>query len=129
MRFTVEHSLGSSGSVPEWHEGEGILQFARAVEDAGFHAIAVTRHPGPSAKWLQAGGHLTFEPLAALSFCAAATRGLRLVTYVLVLPYHNPLVMAKAVATVDRLSGGRLILGVGGGYLRSEFAASGVEFE
>lgn len=131
MRFIVEYSLASSdssGIAQESYNGDDVLEFARGVEDAGFHGIAFTEHPAPSAKWLQAGGHLTFEPLAALAFCAAATQRLRLVTYVVVLPYHNPMVAAKAAATVDRLSGGRLILGVGAGYLRSEFSAVGVDF-
>src|SRR6267378_2734310 len=65
---------------------------------------------------------------AALGFCAAVTRRLLLMTLLLVLPYRNPLLAAKAAATVDVLSGGRLVLGVGSGYLRSEFAALGVDF-
>lgn len=129
MRFTIEHSWVSQGSDPELHEQDGVIEFAQAVEKAGFHTIAFTEHPAPSAKWLHAGGHVTFDPLAALAFCAAVTRRVQLMTYVLVLPYRNPLVTAKTVATVDRLSGGRLNLGVGGGYLRSEFAAVGSEFE
>jgi probable F420-dependent oxidoreductase len=77
---------------------------------------------------MRTGGHDALDPLAALGFCAAVTRRMLLMTLLLVLPYRNPLLAAKAAATVDVLSGGRLVLGVGSGYLRSEFAALGVDF-
>ncbi|MGI5455588.1 LLM class F420-dependent oxidoreductase [Streptomyces sp. CA-249302] len=129
MRFTAEHPVGQRGCAPELLGGEGMAAFARAAEEAGFDAVAFTEHPAPSRKWLGSGGHASLDPLAALAFCAAATTRIRLLTYLLVLPYRNPLLMAKAVATVDRLSGGRLTIGAGGGYLRSEFGALGVDFE
>lgn len=129
MRFTVEHPVGQPGCAPDLVGPDGLARFARAVEDAGFDALAFTEHPAPSKKWLDAGGHATLDPLAALAFCACATTRLRLMTYALVLPYRNPLLVAKSIATVDALSGGRLIVGAAGGYLRSEFAALGVSFE
>lgn len=110
-------------------ERDATLEVATAVEAAGFAGLAYTDHPAPSRKWLDGGGHLTFDPFAALSFCAAATSRVRLLTYLAVLPYRNPLLLAKAVATVDRLSAGRLTLVVGTGYLRSEFAALGRSFD
>ena len=129
MQFTVERPFGRHGCNPELYQGNGLKQFVRTAEEAGLGAIAFTEHPAPSLKWLEQGGHASFDPLAALAFCAAATTRLRLLTYLLVLPYRNPLLMAKTVATVDQLSGGRLTIGAGSGYLRSEFAAMGVEFE
>lgn len=129
MRFTVEHPIGRGGCAPQLYSGDGIVEFASACERAGYHAVAFTEHPAPSLKWLRAGGHLSLEPLSALAFCAAVTRRLLLQTQLLVLPYHNPLLVAKAAATVDRLSDGRLVIGAGGGYLRSEFAALGADFE
>jgi probable F420-dependent oxidoreductase len=78
---------------------------------------------------MRAGGHATLDPLAALAFCAASTSRLRLMTYLLVLPYRNPLAAAKTIASVDLMSNGRLTIGAGGGYLRSEFGALGVDFE
>ena len=63
----------------------------------------------------------------ALSFCAAATERLRLIPNIVVLPYRNPFVVAKAAATLDVLSGGRFTLAVGAGYLKGEFAALGVD--
>jgi probable F420-dependent oxidoreductase len=128
MRFTVQYPIAHAGYDPAYLDPEVVTRFARAAEEAGFAAIAFTDHPAPSDKWLRAGGHHAFDPFAALGFCAAVTRRLLLMTLLLVLPYRNPLVAAKAAATVDVLSGGRLVLGVGSGYLRSEFAALGVDF-
>src|SRR5581483_3422412 len=66
-----------------------------------------------------------FEPLTTLAFLAAATQRIRLGVSVYVMPYRNPVVTAKIVATLDALSGGRVIFGVGVGWLREEFAALG----
>ena len=129
MRFTVEHPVGQADCAAGLYGPRGLAGFAAAAEKAGFGAVAFTEHPAPSLKWLRAGGHASLDPLAALAFCAAATTRIRLLTYLMVLPYRNPLLAAKTIATVDLLSGGRLTLGVGGGYLRSEFAALGVDFE
>jgi probable F420-dependent oxidoreductase len=69
------------------------------------------------------------DPLIALSFAAAATRTIRLATGVLLVPEHHPVALAKSIASLDRLSGGRLVLGVGVGWSREEFAALGIPFE
>jgi probable F420-dependent oxidoreductase len=66
------------------------------------------------------------DPLVALTFAAGATRTVRLGTGVIILPQRNPLVLAKEVASLDVLSGGRLIFGIGAGYLEPEFRAIGV---
>jgi len=106
-----------------------VAEVAATAESAGFGAFAFTEHPAPGARWLNAGGHQTLDPFAALAFAAAATKRIRLLTYLCVLPYRNPLLIAKAAATVDKLSGGRLILGAGTGYLKGEFSALGVDIE
>jgi probable F420-dependent oxidoreductase len=69
------------------------------------------------------------DPLLWLAFMAAATERLRLATGILILPQRNPVVLAKEVATLDHLSGGRVDLGVGVGWLKEEFAALGVPWE
>jgi probable F420-dependent oxidoreductase len=107
---------------------EGVTEVARAAEAAGFDAVAVTDHPLPTVEWMASGGHHALDPLVTLAVVAAATRRLRLLTYVYVLPYRNPFLAAKAVASLDVLSGGRVTLGVAAGYLEPEFAALGVPF-
>ena len=129
MEFTAQYPIAQTGYDPAFLDPEVVTRFAVEAETAGFSAIAFTEHPAPSEKWMRAGGHDAFDPIAALGFCAAVTSRLRLMTYLLVLPYRNPLLAAKGLATVDVLSGGRLIIGAGSGYLRSEFAALGVEFD
>lgn len=114
---------------PEFDSGDSIMACARAAEAAGFDAVAVTDHPMPDDEWMRAGGHHALDPFVALSFAAAATTRLRLLTYVYVLPYRNPFLSAKAAASLDVASGGRLIFGVAAGYLEPEFAALGVPFE
>ncbi len=106
-----------------------VAALAAAAEAAGFDGFAVTEHPAPSAKWLASGGHATLDPFVALGNAAAVTTRLRLLTYLTVLPYRNPMLVAKAAATVDIVSEGRLILGVGTGYLKGEFRALGVDFD
>ena len=76
---------------------------------------------GPDEPWL--------EPLTALTYLAAITERIAVGTSVLVIPYRSPVVTAKALATADHLSGGRVILGAGAGWWREEFAALGVPFE
>jgi probable F420-dependent oxidoreductase len=113
----------------EFAAGDAIAHMAEAAEAAGFDAVFVTEHPFPGDEWLAHGGHHALDPLVALSFAAAATTRLRLQTNLYIAAYRNPFLSAKAVATLDVLSGGRVILGVGAGYLESEFAALGVDFE
>jgi probable F420-dependent oxidoreductase len=74
-------------------------------------------------------GRRYWDPLATFGYLAAHTTRIRLTTSVLVLPYHHPLEIAKRYGTLDRICGGRLILGVGVGYLEKEFRVLGAPFE
>ncbi len=128
MRFIFQY--------PDVHGTEGDMldsgdpgDLAVAAEAAGWDGFGFTEHPVPGARWLAAGGHQTLDPFVALGHVAAVTTRLRLLTYLTVVPYRNPFLLAKAAATVDKLSKGRLTLGVGTGYLKSEFFALGVDFE
>lgn len=120
MRHPIPEEFLTAGAV---------AAVARAAESAGFESVFVTDHPAPTDRWLAAGGHDALDPFVALGFAAAATDRLRLLSGLTVPAYRNPFVLAKAVATLDRLSGGRVTLGVGAGYLKGEFAALGVDFE
>ncbi len=115
--------------VEEFVTGPAIGEMAAAAEAAGFDAVYVTDHPAADDQWLAGGGHHALEPLVGLAFAAASTTTLRLQTHVYVAAYRNPFLAAKGVATLDALSGGRVILGVAAGYLRPEFGALGVDFD
>jgi probable F420-dependent oxidoreductase len=91
--------------------------------------MGFTDHPAPSHRWLMAGGHDALDPFVAFGVVAAVTERLRLIPNILVLPYRNPFVVAKAAATLDTLSGGRFVLAVATGYQRAEYKALGVDFE
>lgn len=129
MKFTVEYPSGGPGHDPALLTKAGVGVVARAADRIGFDALAFTEHPAPSLKWLRHGGHETLDLTSALAFCAAVTERIRLMTYLLVLPYHNPFTAAKALTTIDLFSDGRLTVIAGVGYLRSEFLALGVDFE
>lgn len=129
MRFMVEYPLGVDEAGEAWSKPASIVAFATALEAVGIDAIAFTDHPAPSKKWLERGGHATVDPFVALGFCAAVTTQLRLMTALTVVPYRNPLLLAKSMTAVDVLSGGRATFVLGTGYLRSEFLALGVDFD
>jgi probable F420-dependent oxidoreductase len=129
VRFTADYPISSAGYDPRFLEPATMSSFVTQLEALGYDAVAFTEHPAPSKKWIEGGGHASLDPLTALAFCAATTSRIRLMTYLLVLPYRNPLLAAKQIATADLLSAGRLTVVAGAGYLRSEFAALGVDFD
>jgi probable F420-dependent oxidoreductase len=118
-----------SGLEAEMLDAGPVAELARVAEDAGWAGFAFTEHPAPGLRWLESGGHQTLDPFIALGYVAAVTSRLRLLTYLSVLPYRNPMLLAKAAASVDILSGGRFILGAGTGYAKAEFRALGVDFD
>jgi probable F420-dependent oxidoreductase len=129
MRFTFTHPMHTHPYNPELVTGSGIATVAAAAEAAGFHGFGFTDHPAPTQRWLESGGHDALDPFVAMGFAAARTTTLRLIPNIVVLPYRNPFVVAKAGATLDLLSDGRFTLAVGVGYLKREFMALGVDFD
>src|SRR5437764_6028887 len=114
-----------------WEAGAGtpdVVRIAEACDRAGFFYLAVSDHICIPRERALAMSIVWFDPVATLGFLAAATRQVRLLSYVYVLPYRHPLAAAKSFATLDRLSGGRVILGVGAGHLEEEFTALGIDF-
>jgi probable F420-dependent oxidoreductase len=106
---------------------------ARAAEAAGFESLWTGEHivlPEPQAPPSPVPAHTPFiDSAIALSFVAAHTSKIRLGTGIIILPQRNPVVLAKELASVDVLSSGRLIFGIGIGYLQPEFAAIGAPFD
>ena len=129
MRWSLALPTDRVDRTDEFVTATAVMEAARAAEDAGFDAVYVTDHPAPDQRWLDGGGHHALEPTVALSFAAAATTRVRLQTNVYVAAYRNPFLAAKAIASLDALSGGRVTLGVAAGYLRPEFGALGVDFD
>jgi probable F420-dependent oxidoreductase len=128
MRFTALYPLHHPTYSNEILDPLFVADFAKRAEQAGFNALGLTEHPAPSARWLEAGGHDALDVFTTLGFFAAVTSTVSLMPYVLVPPFRNPLMAAKQIATLDVLSGGRLIVPVGTGYLRSEAEALGTAF-
>jgi probable F420-dependent oxidoreductase len=114
-------------------EPETAARVARLAEDAGFDSLWAGEHvvlpdprvpPSPMEPT-----DAILDPIIALTFLAAQTRRVRLGTGIIILPQRNPLVLAKEIASLDVLSGGRFIFGIGVGYLESEFRALGIPFK
>ena len=111
MKFTM--GLPAGDITPgEFQTADAIGEMASALEAAQVDACYVTDHPAPSAEWLHANGHDALDPFSSLAFVASATTKLMLHTNILVMPYRNPFLTAKAATTLQLLSEGRLILGV-----------------
>src|SRR5918994_5166923 len=108
---------------------QALVGLASRAEELGLDSVWVHDHVFNVGHVLdRIGGRPYYEPLTLLSFVAARTRRVRLGTSVLVLPYHNPIRLAKTVATLDVLSGGRVLLGVGVGAIEKEMQAMGNAF-
>lgn len=108
--------------------GGALLAVARAADELGYHHLTCSEHVAVPAPIAAERGATYFDPVATLSFLAAATRRVRLATNIVVIGYHHPLALAKTYGTLDLLSGGRVILGVGVGSLVEEFDLLGAEF-
>jgi probable F420-dependent oxidoreductase len=105
-----------------------LLRVAQTCDQAGFFYVAVCDHVCIPRERAAAMSTVWYDPVATLGWLAASTRSVRLLSYVYVAAYRHPLQTAKAFATLDTLSGGRVILGVGAGHLEAEFAALGIDF-
>jgi probable F420-dependent oxidoreductase len=128
VRFILQYPE-ASGSGIDLLDAGAIPELAAAAEKAGWNGIALTEHPAPSSRWLDTGGHQSLDPFVALAAAAGVTSSLALVTNLSVIPYRNPLLLAKSAATLNRMSEGRFYLGAGAGYLKSEYFALGVDFK
>ena len=137
MQFGIIFANTGHGAPPE-----GAVAIAEAAEAGGLTTLWTVEHVvvpsgyeskypyDPSGK--MAGGAEEFDlpdPLIWLAYVAARTTTIKLGTGILILPQRNPVITAKAVATLDHLSGGRVVLGVGAGWLAEEFAALNVPFD
>jgi len=135
MKFALHFS---NSNFPD---AAGAKRLATAAEAAGFESLVViehvvwpthytSRYPYSPTGRLPGGPETNLpDPLIWMAFALAATTKLRCMTGILILPQRNPVVLAKELATLDFMSGGRLELGIGVGWLKEEFEALGVPFE
>jgi probable F420-dependent oxidoreductase len=108
---------------------EDVAQIAEAADRLGYHHLTCSEHIALPAAEQQRRGTCYWDPLATFGYLAARTQRIRLATNVLVLGYHHPLEIAKRYGTLDKVSNGRLILGVGVGSLEEEFKLIGAAFD
>ena len=136
MRFGLRYC-----NTGRYVEAANAVELAQAAEEAGFESLWTVEHTVVPADYQSAypyspdgkmaGGRDDFpipDPLIWMSFVAAGTKRIKLATGILILPQHNPVITAKQVATLDHLCGGRVLLGIGVGWLKEEFDAIGADF-
>jgi probable F420-dependent oxidoreductase len=115
-----------------WEETAGfeaVVEIAEAADRLGYHHLTCSEHVAvPAGEIAARRGSRYYDPLATFGYLAARTTFIRFETHVLVLGYHHPFEIAKRYGTLDAITGGRLILGVGVGSLEEEFALLGAPF-
>ena len=114
-----------------WERDAGLAEIeaiARAADRLGYHHLTCSEHVAVPRDVAEVRGATYWDPLATFGYLAACTERVRLATHVLVLGYHHPLEIAKRYGTLDRVCGGRLVLGVGVGSLTEEFELLGAPF-
>jgi probable F420-dependent oxidoreductase len=133
VRFGMQLPVQSQSTyyVEPWEASAGRPQLeaiALACDDTGFEYLAVCDHVAIPADRAEAMSTAWYDTVATLGWLAGITEHARLLSHVWVAAYRHPLVTAKAFATLDELSGGRVILGVGAGHVEAEFDVLGVPF-
>jgi len=133
MRFglltPVVMRLPGSGHWEATADPAELVRVARHADALGFHHLTCSEHTAVPGGDAPGRGTTYWDPLATLSYLAASTGRIGLATNVLVLGYHHPLALTKSYGTLDRLSGGRVLLGVGVGSLRAEFDLLGAAYD
>jgi probable F420-dependent oxidoreductase len=121
-----------AGAALTWEKNAGVDDIGRVAEAAdrlGYHHLTCSEHIGIPSGEAGRRGSRYWDPLATLGYVSARTERIRLVTMTLVLGYHHPLEIVKRYGTLDHVSGGRVILGVGVGSLKEEFDLIGAPFD
>ncbi|MEU9113851.1 TIGR03619 family F420-dependent LLM class oxidoreductase [Streptomyces sp. NPDC048483] len=133
LAYGIQLPVQSQSTIyaESWEAAAGpadLVEIARAADRHGFAYIACCEHIAIPRRLAGAMSTVWYDPVATLAHLAAVTQRVRLLSHVAVVGLKHPLISAKQYATLDHLSGGRLILGVGAGHVQEEFEALGVEF-
>jgi probable F420-dependent oxidoreductase len=129
--FPLPHMLELPGLIQPWMldvDGSGVTRAAKVADELGFDMVSVPEHLVIPRSHVELSGAFYFHATAAQGYLAGATERIRIGTTLTVLPLHNPVALAKALSTIDWLSGGRITVCFGVGWLPEEFAAAGVPF-
>ncbi|MCY4666205.1 MAG: TIGR03619 family F420-dependent LLM class oxidoreductase, partial [Acidimicrobiaceae bacterium] len=126
------HTLTATLADPWEHTAtvDDLARIARKAESTGHHFVGITDHVAiPDNDYAAHMSTTWYDTVSTLSYLAACTETVNLASMVWIAAYRHPLQTAKSFATLDHLSGGRAILGVGAGHVEAEFEALGVDFE
>ncbi|MEU9986093.1 LLM class F420-dependent oxidoreductase [Streptomyces sp. NPDC048045] len=134
MEYGIQLPVQSQSTLyaEGWEAAAGpadLVAIARAVDRAGFAYLACCDHVAVPRRLAPSMSTVWYDPVATLAHLAAVTERVRLLSHVAVVGLRHPLLTAKQYATLDHLSGGRLVLGVGAGHVREEFEVLQVDFE
>jgi probable F420-dependent oxidoreductase len=127
----IDGTAGLVRATSRWElnaDIEDVVEVVRTAEAFGYDFVSCAEHFALPIEVADAVGGRYWDPISTLAFLAARTTRIRLATHVIVLGYHHPLEILKRFGTLDHISGGRLILGVGVGQVEPEFAALGAAF-
>ncbi len=113
---------------PDWVSPESLVEIAHIGEEVGFDEIAVYDHFLEPPEWQPSYATNSYDPMPLLGFLAAHTERIGIASATINIPYRNPAVMANELATIDKLSGGRLCIGLAAGYLHEEYDTLGLDF-
>ena len=113
---------------PDWISPDALVEMAHIGEEVGFDEIAVYDHFLEPPEWQPSYATNSYDPMPLLGFLAAHTERIGIASATINIPYRNPAVMANELATIDKLSGGRLCIGLAAGYLHEEYDTLGLDF-
>src|SRR6058998_760215 len=123
MKFGINILNFGPGATPE-----NLKRWAQFAESSGFHALLISDHVAVTPDVAAQYPAPFYDPFTCLAWIAGFTSCIEIGTTVAILPYRHPLQMARVVASLDQLSGGRFIFGVGVGWAKQEFDALGIPF-
>ncbi len=129
LKFSFTTPIYLKFTNPDWVSPESLIEIAHIGEEVGFDEIAVFDHFLEPPEWQPSYATNSYDPMPLLGFLAAHTSEIGIASATINIPYRHPAVMANELATIDKLSGGRLCIGLAAGYLAEEYDTLGLDFD
>jgi probable F420-dependent oxidoreductase len=129
MNFVVIPPYRLIDTAPDFSDPDRLVEVVQLADRLGYHGMACSDHPLLPRSAEESGVHHDIDPFVAMATYAAHTTQIRLVSSLIIAPYHNAITTAKAISTIDVFSKGRVTVGLGAGYLTREFDALQVPFD